>query len=436
MSAKSFLALPIAVLAMSGVAPLHAQDAGEVTVSASIARTKLVDKGDIFTNGVQDPAADYETREAWHSVLGVSWFPIDHVALDATISTPATTNNIPAGSLAGLPNLGDDEFVLGTIGASVHPLSGRFRPYVGGGWAFQFTTQERDALAVDLDIANTNGPYVNAGFKVGITPRLDVFADVRKAWYTTKASGLLPTGVDEETGEMNFAEVDADAQLDPLTIQVGLSTRFGGATDEGSAVVDRAAGDILVKLGVTNLILADEIDLTVGGAPLPGAGLSTFEHQTVSAQFAYFITDTIAFNATLGFPPTINIYGAGAIGGLPALGLPVNLGKATYGPTAFTLQWHPVRSGSVRPYVGVGASYMIVFDTEDGSFDDLEVENDLGFAFEAGVDFPLNDRFSMFVDAKKALLRPTATGSFQGAPVVGETRLDPWALTAGVSVKM
>ena len=426
MNAKSFSALPLAALALATAAPAAAQQAGEVTVQASVARTKLVDKGDIFVNGTQDPSAAYATREAYHSIVGVSWFPIDHVALDASISTPATTNNIPAGSLAGTPNLGDDEFVLGTIGASFHPLSGRVRPYVGGGWAFQFTSQERDGLAVGLNIENTSGPYVNGGLKVGITDRLDVFADVRKAWYTTGASGQLPLDATYTV----FADVTADAQLDPLTIQLGLGTRFGAAGDSGSEIAPRAAGDFRVKLGVTNLSLADKIDLMVGGAPFPGAGLSTFEHQTVSAQFAYFFTDTIAFNATLGFPPTISIYGAGSIGALP------RLGKATYGPTAFTVQWHPVSTGRVRPYVGVGASYMIVFDTQDGAFADLKVENDLGFAFEAGVDFPLDARSSLFLDAKKALLRPRATGSFQGAPVVGETRLDPWAFTAGVSFKL
>lgn len=426
MFAKPFLALPLVALAIAGVAPAVAQEAGEVSVSASVARTKLVDKGDIFVNGTQDPAAAYATREAYHSIVGVSWFPIDHVALDATLSTPATTNNIPAGSLAGTPNLGDDEFVLGTLGASAHPFKGRVRPYVGGGWAFQFTTQERDGLAVDLDISNTSGPYANAGVKVSLSNRLDIFADVRKAWYTTAASGQLPLDATYTV----FADVEADAQLDPLTIQLGLSTRFGATGDDQPEAPPRQAGDMIVKLGLTNLVLADEIDLMVGGAPFAGAGLSTFEHQTLSAQFAWFFTDSLAVNATLGFPPTISIYGAGSIGALPMLG------KATYGPTALTLQWHPITAGRVRPYVGVGASYMIVFDTQDGAFADLEVENDLGFAFEAGVDFPLDDRFSMYLDAKKALLRPEATGSFMGAPVVGQTRLDPWAFTAGVSVKL
>jgi outer membrane protein W len=39
----------------------------------------------------------------------------------------------------------------------------------------------------------------------------------------------------------------------------------------------------------------------------------------------------------------------------------------------------------------------------------------------------------MFVDVKKALLRPRSTGIFEGMPVVGKTRLDPWAFTAGAA---
>lgn len=426
MFAKSVSALPLAALALITTTPALAQQAGEVDVHASIARTKLVDKGEVFVNGTQDPAAGYKTRETYHSVIGISWFPVNHIALDASLSTPATTDNLPAGSLAGTPNLGDDEFVVGTLGASVHPLSGRVRPYVGGGYAFHFTTQERDGLAVGLDIENTSGPYLNGGVKVGITDRLDVFADVRKAWYTTRASGLLPLDATYTT----FADVEANAQLDPLTIQLGLSTRFGAAGGADTQSAPRQAGDVVVKLGLTNLTLADEIELAVDGAPYPGAGLSTYEHQTVSAQFGYFFTDTLAVNATLGFPPTISIYGGGTIGALPMLG------KVTYGPTVLTLQWHPVPAGHVRPYVGVGASYMIVFDAQDGAFADLEVENDLGLAFEAGVEFPLNDGFGMFLDVKKALLRPAARGSFMGDPVVGQTRLDPWAFTAGVSFKL
>ena len=421
---KNSAMLCSAALAAVLALPAQAQEAGEVNIQVAAARTKLVDKGQVFTDGVLDPAADYTTREAIHGVVGMEYFPVDRFSIGASISTPATTNNLPAGSLAGLPNLGDDEFVLATIGGSFYPVTGPVRPYVGGGLQVQITTQERDALAVDLNIPGASGPYVNGGVKVAVGPSFDIFADVRKAWYSTNATGLLPL----DATYTNFAEVDAKAVLDPLTIQVGIGTRFGHSGEkEAREVGPRQAGDFSVKLGITHLELADQIDLMVGGAPFPGAGLSTFEHITPTANLGYFLTSNIAVNATIGFPPTIDVYGAGSIGALP------KLGKVTYGPTALTVQYHPIAFGRIRPYVGAGMSYMFVFGTKDGAFADLEVSEDLGWAFEAGVDFPVTQKMGMFIDLKKALLRPQATGTFNGLPVVGETKLDPWALTTGVS---
>ena len=76
---------------------------------------------------------------------------------------------------------------------------------------------------------------------------------------------------------------------------------------------------------------------------------------------------------------------------------------------------------------------MIVFGTKDGAFRNLKVGNDLGAAFEAGTDLMITRKWGMFLDVKKALLRPKSTGTFQGLPVVGQTRLDPWAFTAGAA---
>lgn len=76
---------------------------------------------------------------------------------------------------------------------------------------------------------------------------------------------------------------------------------------------------------------------------------------------------------------------------------------------------------------------MIVFDTKDAAFSGLEVDNDLGFAFEAGAEIMFQKNPGLFLDVKKALLRPEARGTFMGMDVVGQTRLDPWALSGGVS---
>jgi len=182
-----------------------------------------------------------------------------------------------------------------------------------------------------------------------------------------------------------------------------------------------------IRAGVTFLRLADKVDLNVGGAPYPGTALSTKWHATPTIQVGRFLTPHVALNLTLGLPPTIDVYGGGSIAALP------KLGKVTYGPVALTAQYHLVRSGVVRPYVGAGAAYMIVFKTKDGAFQNLRVTNDLGPIFEAGTDIMFRKDVGVFLDAKKALLRPRTTGSFFGAPVEGKTRLDPWALSAGVA---
>lgn len=349
---------------------------------------------------------------------------IDGVAVEGSVSTPATTNNLPAGSLAGLPNLGDDEFMTFSLGAVVKPFKGAVQPYVGGGIQYQLTTQERDGLAVGLDIPNAHGPYLNAGVDFRVSPRWGVFADVRKAWYHTNATGLLPL----DATYTSFAQVDAKAILDPLTIQLGAVAYFGPSAkaDEVDFSIP-SSGKWIVRAGLTALELADETELNVGGAPYPGASLSTFEHRTPSIQVGYRLGGGLSVNATVGLPPHIDIYGGGTIGALP------KLGETTYGPTALTLQYQFAKTGRIRPYVGAGVSYMIVFDTTDGAFQDLRIDNDLAPAFEAGTDVMIGQDWGLFLDIKKALLRPKAYGIFQGATVEAQTRLDPWVFSGGLS---
>lgn len=419
---KNALVIAALAAATTSAVPAAAQEVGDVYVRLAAARTKLIDKGDVSVNGIPDPGAGYKTRDSYHGVLTGGYFVIDGVSIEASISTPSTTDNIPAGSLAGLPNLGDDEFTMATLGVNLQPFRGRVSPFIGGGIVRQFTTQERDGLAVGLNIPNAHGPYVQGGVDYAINPKWGVFASVRKAWYHTNASGSLAG-----------AQVDAKAELDPLTIQLGVTARFGKHADDAEPAIGLDETKWVVRGGLTSLTLADKADLTVGGTPFPGASLATVEHWTPTVQVGYFIMPNIAINFMGGIPPKIAVRGGGTLGPLPALtGLP-NLGNVRYGPMALTAQYHFTRSGRIRPYVGVGASYMVVFGTDDGSFENLDVDDDLGFAFEAGAELMVSNRMGLSFDVKKALLRPKAYGTFNGAPVEAKTRLDPWAFTGGVS---
>lgn len=414
-----------AAVAILGTGPAMAQEAGDSFARVAAARTKLIDKGEVRTNGVLDPAADYKTRETFHGEVTLGYYVMDAIALEASVSTPATTNNIPAGSLTGLPNLGDDEFVTATVGASFHPFKGPVSPYVGGGLQLHFTTQERDALAVGLNIPNAHGPYVQGGIDFRLSPKFGLFVEARKAFYHTTATGLLPL----DATYTSFAAVNAKAELDPLTLKIGLTAHFGPSSekDDDSAPIETDTTKWVVRVGATNLSLVDKLDLQVAGAPYPGAGMSTYEHRTPTVQIGYFVTPNVAINATLGLPPKIDVFGAGTIGALP------KLGEVTYGPMMLTAQFHPTRSGRVRPYFGAGIAYMIVFDTNDGAFQNLKVENDLSLAFEAGAEVMVNNKMGIFFDVKKAFLRPGATGTFQGLAVEGQTKLDPLAFSGGLA---
>lgn len=405
--------------------PAYAQDSDGGYVKIGVNRTKLVDKGDVMTDGIYDPQAGYSTNATEGVTLTAGAFVYGPVAIEASLSSPVTTHNMPAGSLTGVPNLGDDEFVVATVGANVHPMKGKaFSPYVGGGLMMQFTTEERDRNAIGLNISNSHGPYVQAGVNYDMGNGLGFYVDAKKAWYHAKADGLLPTSA------TTTAAVDAKAELDPFVLQAGLVAKFGTPKSR-AATSGTHPGRFSIRAGMSQLNLADKFDLSLGGAAVPGATYATYEHHTPSIQLNYKFTDTLSANATLGFPPTVDIYGSGVIGPIT----PTKLATATYGPTAFTLQYQPIQKGVFRPYIGAGFSYMIIFDTDDGMMEDVEIENDLGPAFEVGSDIMFSDRAGLFIDFKKAMLRSKVTGTFGGAPAVADAKLDPVVVSAGLKVK-
>ena len=183
------------------------------------------------------------------------------------------------------------------------------------------------------------------------------------------------------------------------------------------------------RAGVTGLDLADKLQLQFAGAPVPGADLSTKTHFTPTVQIGRFVGRDFAIAFTGGLPPHIDIQGKGA---LAPFG---KLAETTYGPATLTVQYRPIRTGTFQPYVGAGAAYMLIFSTTDAAFRDVEIDDDLSPALEAGTDIMFNERYGIFIDVKKAFLRTETRGTFGGAPVVGQVKLDPWAVSVGGVVR-
>ena len=180
-------------------------------VRIGVTRVKLADKGLISVNGTADPSAGYQTPEKYVASGAIGYFVHPRFALELAATTPASTSNTPAGSLAGLPNLGWDRFSIFSATVTYHPLRGHIvSPYIGGGAALQHAWSTRDGFATNLRIHDAVGPVIEGGIEIAAGRRFALFAEARKAFYSADASA-----------DLGPAHVTATARLDPLLLQGG-----------------------------------------------------------------------------------------------------------------------------------------------------------------------------------------------------------------------
>jgi outer membrane protein W len=208
-----------AILASSLLAaPAIAQDnSGRDTfLRVGISHIDLADKGPVFVNGVQDTGADYRTDKDVIGHAEIGHFVLPQVAVRLFGTTPAETFNLPAGSLAGTPNLFNDTSSNFTLTATFHPLRGQvFSPYIGGGIGLNHIWSTEERLATDVEISDSHGPVIQAGVDIDFNDRFGVYLDAKKAFWSAEASGFL--------GPLF---IEAEAELDPVILSAGAVVRF------------------------------------------------------------------------------------------------------------------------------------------------------------------------------------------------------------------
>ncbi|WP_294646547.1 OmpW family outer membrane protein [uncultured Aureimonas sp.] len=226
--------------------------------------------------------------------------------------------------------------------------------------------------------------------------------------------------------------------LSLLLLSLCLSATGARAAD----VVDASVGEpvaatpagsdpsrFFVRTGVASIMPSEGAVMKVGGAVVPGATISIDDHLTGLVEVGYRLNPNMSLAFTGGFPPDIDINGAGTAAPFG------RVGGILYGPTALTLQYQVREWGWFQPYVGLGPMFMFVFDNKDGAMSGLDVDPAVGIAAQVGVDMMVNDRFGVFLDVKKARLRTSAKGSLGGAPVEADVKLDPLVLSGGITFR-
>ncbi len=82
----------------------------------------------------------------------------------------------------------------------------------------------------------------------------------------------------------------------------------------------------------------------------------------------------------------------------------------------FTGQYHIDYFGPVRPYVGGGLAYAIVFrNISTGVIGGPRLDNNVGPVVQAGVDYAITDSIGLYIDFKKALDYAEPDGSHSDA---------------------
>jgi outer membrane protein len=184
-----------------------------------------------------------------------------------------------------------------------------------------------------------------------------------------------------------------------------------------------------VHIGAADVAPQESGKVSAAGATVPGGNVSMSNGWTAEVELGYALTRNFSLAFATGYPPTFTVKGAGSLSPLGTAG------KITGGPSAVMAQWHFNRNGRIQPYVGAGASFLLVFGTKDGVLSHVKADNAVGTALQAGVDAMIDKHWGLFLDVKKAWISTTSTGALGPAPVEAKVNIDPVVPSFGATYR-
>lgn len=198
------------------------------------------------------------------------------------------------------------------------------------------------------------------------------------------------------------------------------------------------AGDIQIKGFVTGVLpdgVITEVENDLIGLP---ADSQTEASDSVVPTVAieYFVSPSFSLETICCVTPH-DVTGAGALEGAELIDDAIIL------PASLTAKYHFNLGGGIKPYLGAGATYFMIFSEDVGAdaaalgATDVNLSDEFGFLLQGGVDIALNDRgLGLSLDAKRYFVGTTATFSAgQTVALQSEHDLDPWVLSAGLAYR-
>lgn len=120
----------------------------------------------------------------------------------------------------------------------------------------------------------------------------------------------------------------------------------------------------------------------------------------------------------------------------------LNLGHVWLLPPTLTAQVHPLGRSRFDPYLGAGINYTIFYGdggTQDinGQSAKVDYDNRFGYAFQAGVNYQIDDSWFLNVDVKKLYLSTSAHVVLEntGEATRAKVDIDPWLVAVGIGYR-
>ncbi|MGI9289640.1 MAG: OmpW/AlkL family protein [Gammaproteobacteria bacterium] len=204
----------------------------------------------------------------------------------------------------------------------------------------------------------------------------------------------------------------------------------------GPAAADRKAGDIIGRIGLTNVDpKQDNGDLNLAQAGLGKYQIDVDDDTQVGVTGVYMFTDNIGIELLAALPFEHDISVAGT-----------QIGSTKHLPPTLSLQYHFNSQGDIHPYIGAGLNYTTFFDEDGNGADpggilggagltgvgvaDWELDDSWGLALQAGVDFEINERTMInfdvrWIDIDSDIESVKLTNGIKLTEGLGEAEIDP-----------
>ena len=205
-------------------------------------------------------------------------------------------------------------------------------------------------------------------------------------------------------------------------------------------VMAHQSGDFIVRMG--GIKVAPDVSSDAFDSALPVVGgleVDVDDDTQLGLTFAYMVTDSIGVELVGATPFTHDII-------LDTGGSGVVIGETSHLPPTLLAQFYAPQLGPVRGYLGAGVNYTLFFDDSiddavvspllGGADVDVTLSNSVGFAWEVGADFLINENWLLNASVWNIDIDTEARLYVNDARVDKiDVEIDPWVYMVGVGYR-